>query len=172
MNLTKPAQTAAAAGTTTSPAVDTAVTISVNVGVPGNIKKVVLELGRANVSEALAAAGLSANGYDIRVAGEPVSLNSPVRDGQTVLLLRPVRGNVDIGKPADVAGITVNVGVPGNIKKVVLGGAQRHTVGEALSAAGLSANGYDVRVAGNPVTLDSPVTDGQTVLLLRPVRGN
>ena len=158
LDLTKPA--AEAAG------------IAVNVGVPGNIKKVSIGLN-ATVREALAAANLKPKGYDIRVAGESVGLDSPLTDNQTVLLLRPVVGNLDLTKPTEEAmGITVNVGVPGNIKKVVLAGNKRWTVGDALSQAGMTASGYDVRVSGETVTTDSPINDGQTVLLLRPVKGN
>ncbi|HEY9786787.1 MAG TPA: hypothetical protein V6D17_15400 [Candidatus Obscuribacterales bacterium] len=140
-------------------------TISVNVGVPGNIKKLVLEGTDWNVRDVLKYAEIDHNGYDIRVGGQPVKLDSPVADGQTVLLLRPVRGNVEGGT------ISVNVGVPGNIKKLVLEG-NKWTVGEVLKYAEVEYKGYDIRVGGQPVSLDSAVTDGQTILLLRPVRGN
>jgi sulfur carrier protein ThiS len=173
MNLTKPAQTGA-----TTPSVSDIIaatsTISVNVGVPGNIKKVVLEQNKSTVRDALAAANLNPKGYDVRVAGASVDLDVPLNDGQTVLLLRPVVGNLDLTKPADGAnmGITVNVGVPGNIKKVVLAGNKAWTVGDALTQSGLNAKGYEIRVSGEAVTTDSPINDGQTVLLLRPVVGN
>jgi sulfur carrier protein ThiS len=169
MNLTKPNQ-----GTTDNAALVAAVgTISVNVGVPGNIKKVVLETNKATVREALAAANLNPKGYDVRVAGASVNLDAPLNDGQTVLLLRPVVGNLDLGKTGnDEMGITVNVGVPGNIKKVVLAGNKRWTVGDALQQSGLNASGYEIRVSGERVNTDSPISNGQTVLLLRPVVGN
>lgn len=67
--------------------------------------------------------------------------------------------------------ITVNVGVPGNIRKVTLEGSNL-TVKDALRVAEFSADGYEVRMGGEPVRLDSPLVDGRTILLLRPVRGN
>lgn len=67
--------------------------ISVHVGVPGNIKKVALPKDRATVAEALKAASLDASGYEIRLAGDRAGTEAPLKDGQTVLLLRPVRGN-------------------------------------------------------------------------------
>ncbi len=158
-------------GVSTSRASQTATagTISVNVGVPGNIKKLVLEGTNWTVKEVLKYAEIDANGYDLRVGGQPVDLASKVTDGQTILLLRPVRGNVDLGKGAGT--ISVNVGVPGNIKKLVLEGTD-WTVKDVLKYAEIDASGYDLRVGGQPVDLNSKVTDGQTVLLLRPVRGN
>ena len=170
-NLNKPetATTDSATGTTNNGAA--VGTISVNVGVPGNIKKLVLEGNGWTVKDVLKYAEIDAAGYDIRVSGQPSKLDSAVTDGQTVLLLRPVRGNIDLGKNNDGGTISVNVGVPGNIKKLVLEG-NGWTVQDVLRYAEIDANGYDIRVSGQPSKLDSAVTDGQTVLLLRPVRGN
>ena len=169
-NLNKPeaaTTTDSATGTNNTAAVGT---ISVNVGVPGNIKKLVLEGNGWTVKDVLRYAEIDANGYDIRVSGQPPNADAPVTDGQTVLLLRPVRGNVDLNK--DNGGtISVNVGVPGNIKKLVLEG-NSWTVQSVLRQAEVDASGYDIRVSGQPAQLTTPVTDGQTVLLLRPVRGN
>ena len=169
-NLNKPetaTNTDSATGTNNGATVGT---ISVNVGVPGNIKKLVLEGNGWTVQDVLRYAEIDANGYDIRVSGQPSKLDSAVTDGQTVLLLRPVRGNVDLGKN-EGGTISVNVGVPGNIKKLVLEG-NSWTVQSVLKQAEVDASGYDIRVSGQPASLTTAVTDGQTVLLLRPVRGN
>lgn len=74
--------------------------------------------------------------------------------------------------PVDTKPISLNVGVPGNIRKVNLEGGKVWTVADALKKAEFSADGYEIRMGGEPVRLDSPVTDGRTILLLRPVRGN
>lgn len=68
-------------------------TITVNVGKPGNIKKLVLDGAAWTVKDVLAYSGMDASGYDIRVNGQPGDLNSTVIDGQTVLLLVPIAGN-------------------------------------------------------------------------------
>ena len=170
-NLNKPETATSTDSATNGSNNGTVGTISINVGVPGNIKKLVLEGNSWTVKSILEYAAIDANGYDIRVSGQPSRLDSPVTDGQTVLLLRPVRGNVDLGKPADGSTISVNVGVPGNIKKLVLEGST-WTVQTVLAQAQVDASGYDIRVSGQPAQLTTPVTDGQTVLLLRPVRGN
>ena len=70
------------------------------------------------------------------------------------------------------AAITVNVGVPGNIKKLVLEGDKNWTVGQVLKNAGFDSSGYEIRMGGEPVNEQTPVTDGRTILLLRPVVGN
>ncbi len=48
-------------------------TITVLVGVPGNLKSVTLDAGTATVKDALLKAELSAEGRDIRVAGQPAN---------------------------------------------------------------------------------------------------
>jgi sulfur carrier protein ThiS len=142
-------------------------TIKVNVGTPGNVRAITLNAGHLwTVDEVLAAAELSSEGYDMRLTGEPVTGSSLVSEGQTLLLLAPVRGNFDDG-----ASIKINAGTPGNIGTVTIEGAFA-TVGNVLKQAELSADGYDIRVNGQPAKLDTMVTDGQTVLLLAPVRGN
>lgn len=67
--------------------------------------------------------------------------------------------------------LTVNVGVPGNIRKVTLDGP-KPTVADALRVSEFSADGYEIRMGGEPARLDTPLVDGRTILLLRPVRGN
>jgi sulfur carrier protein ThiS len=74
--------------------------------------------------------------------------------------------------PVAAATISINVGVPGNIRKVVLEGNRQWTVADALRAAEFDASGYEIRMGGEPVQANMPVTDGRTILLLRPVRGN
>lgn len=68
--------------------------------------------------------------------------------------------------------INVNVGVPGNIRKVVLEANKEWTVNDVLKAAGFDATGYEIRMNGEPVNGRAIVTDGRNILLLRPVTGN
>jgi sulfur carrier protein ThiS len=162
-------------------------TMKVNVGTPGNVRTVPLDQNRAwTVSEVLNLAEISPEGYDVRVNGTPASGTTPVTDGQTILLLAPVRGNLRevIVPPAAaettavvapvpvVENIKVNVGTPGNVRPVSLAGDRQWSVGEVLNLAEVSSEGYDVRVNGTPANNLSPVTNGQTILLLAPVRGN
>lgn len=172
-------------------------TMKVNVGTPGNVRSIPLDQNRAwTVSEVLNLAEISPEGYDVRVNGTPANGTTPVTDGQTILLLAPVRGNLreEIAGPAAatttdapvvasvvasvvapvavVENIKVNVGTPGNVRPVSLSGDRQWSVGEVLNLAEISSEGYDVRVNGTPANNLSPVVNGQTILLLAPVRGN
>jgi|CXWL01.1.fsa_nt_gi sulfur carrier protein ThiS len=67
--------------------------------------------------------------------------------------------------------IEVRVGtVPGSVKDYVLNG--RRTVSDALSAAGLSATNYEIRVNMQLASLETDLDEGDTVLLVKKIKGN
>lgn len=54
-----------------------------------------LEVGEgATVATVLELAGLNADGFEVRLDGVETALTTPVREGQTVLLVRKVKGNL------------------------------------------------------------------------------
>ncbi|MBK7840148.1 MAG: hypothetical protein IPP97_12005 [Candidatus Obscuribacter sp.] len=144
-------------------------TITVLVGVPGNLKSVTLDAGNATVKEALLRAELSAEGRDIRVAGQPANGDTPLTNGQTILMFKAIAGNnVETENPQ----VVINVGIPGKLKQVEFDAGSTVTVADVLSKAEIKADGQDIRVAGQPANMGSVVTNGQTVLLFRPIAGN
>lgn len=152
------------------PATDVAAnTITVLVGVPGNLKSVTLDANNATVKDALLKAELSAEGRDIRVAGQPANGNTPLTNGQTILMFKAIAGN---NVETETAPVVINVGIPGKLKQVEFDAGATVTVADVLSKAEIKADGQDIRVAGQPANMNSVVTNGQTVLLFRPIAGN
>ena len=69
-------------------------TIEVRVGtVPGRVKDYTLN-GRRKVSDALTAANLSATGQEIRVNMQLATVETDLEEGDTVLLVKKIKGNV------------------------------------------------------------------------------
>jgi len=69
--------------------------------------------------------------------------------------------------------ITVKVGkLPGMIKEVALNGSR--TVADALAAAELegSTEGYTIKVNSADAALETVLSNGQTVLLVKKIKGN
>lgn len=65
----------------------------------------------------------------------------------------------------------VRVGrLPGKIENIVLNGGRK--VKDALEGAELSSNGHEIRVNGVEATLETDLSQGDTVLLVRKIRGN
>jgi hypothetical protein len=65
----------------------------------------------------------------------------------------------------------INVGVPGNIRPVILAPGQSYTVADVVNRAGFNASGYELRISGDRANLETRVQPGQTVPLLKAVRG-
>ena len=135
--------------------------ITVKVGrLPGKIEEIALNGGRS-VADALEAFELDAEGYEIRVNGSPSDFDTELSDGDTVLLVKKIKGNqefVRIGK------------LPGKIEEYAF--EDGSTIEDALETAGLDFEGYEVRLNGSPADMDDYVSDGDTVLLVKKIKGN
>ena len=60
---------------------------------PGRIEAVAFPEFEVTVEQALAVVGLDPSGFEIRVNSQPADRNTVIRHGDTVLLLRKIRGN-------------------------------------------------------------------------------
>ncbi len=77
------------------PAAPAAETVSVNIGVFGNMQKVLVD-ANSNVGDVVNAASINASGYQFRMNGAPAALDTRLPAGVsslTILLLKPVKGN-------------------------------------------------------------------------------
>lgn len=46
------------------------------------------------------------------------------------------------------------------------------TVAEVLAVAGLTADGFEIKLNGETATLDSECEDGEIILLVKKIKGN
>jgi sulfur carrier protein ThiS len=150
--------------TTFEPGHETEGTVTVAAGLPGKLKPYTMPAG-STWRDVLLKAELNADGQEIRVDNEPTDLDSPIREGQTLMLFRPVRGNTD-----DEGMVTVAAGLPGKLKPYTLPAGS--TWRDVLLKAELNADGQEIRVDNEPTDLNAPIREGQTLMLFRPVRGN
>lgn len=137
----------------------------IRVGVmPGRINEVAVEVG-TSVADVIELAGLNADGYDIKVDGDKVDKNFNVaEETELVLLVKQVKGNangvVRVGMmPGRINEHAIEVGTP---------------IKDLLEQAGLDSQGYDVKVDGEKVDLDTATVKDETnlVLLVKQVKGN
>lgn len=70
--------------------------IGIKIGkLPGRIEVLALEDNKDNVvSTALEVAELNPEGYEIRVNGSPSEMDSVLENGDTVLLVKKIEGNI------------------------------------------------------------------------------
>lgn len=79
----------------TAPAAET---VSVNIGVFGNMQKVLVD-ANSNVGDVVRAASINASGYQFRMNGAPANVDTRLPAGVsslTILLLKPVKGNEEV----------------------------------------------------------------------------
>jgi len=68
--------------------------------------------------------------------------------------------------------IQVRVVAPGNARTVSVDGGRDVTVGEVLAEAGIASAEFEVRMGGNRVEETEVVTNGQTIVLAKRIKGN
>lgn len=138
--------------------------ITVKVGrVPGAITEVAINGGQPRTVEtALDLAGLDSEGYEIRKNSATVTdLTTAVGNGDVILLLTKIKGAMPAIKVGRVPGVIQELNVEAGT-----------TVEAALSAAGLSSEGYEVRRNGESLTdLGVSTNEGDTILLLSKIKG-
>lgn len=136
--------------------------LNVRIGtMPGRINEFALENG-ATVKEALEIADLTTEGYQIKVNGEQVDEEKVLSDGDLVLLVKQIKGN---SEPI------IRVGtMPGRINEYAV--STGATVEDVLEIADLTTEGYQIKVNGEMATLDTPINDGDLVLLVKQIKGN
>lgn len=141
---------------------------TVRVGImPGRINEFAVEVGQS-IASVLELAGLSTQGYEVKVDGTKVTdLNATTVTASTnlILLAKVVKGNMSK---------TVRVGImPGRINEYAVEVGQ--SIASVLQLAGLDAKGYEVKVDGTKVdNLDTATVTTSTnlVLLAKIVKGN
>lgn len=129
---------------------------------PGEIKEYTFE-SPVTVGAALKVAKLNASGYDIKADGSAIDVNDNLPTYTKVLaLVKRVKGN---------AIMTIKIGyMPGEIKEYTF--ETPVTVADALKTAKLNASGYDIKLDGAAVTLETTLYSGKVLALVKRVKGN
>lgn len=135
---------------------------TVKIAMVGQAVKEVAVEDTATVNDALVVAELSSEGYDIKMGGATVSLDTNVTDNALIILVKKIKGGSDP--------VTVKVAMVGQaVKEVAVDCGS--TVGDALSIAGVSAEGYDVKMGGTTVDLSDTVSANALIILVKKIKG-
>lgn len=128
---------------------------------PGKVVEIVVEEG-ATVQQALNIAGLSADGFEVKVDSVSVDVNAVLPSStQMVLLTKKVKGNTGVVKIAQL---------PGKVQEIAIEAGT--TVQQALELASLSADGFEIKVDSVPADMNTVVDGATMILLTKKVKGN
>ena len=136
--------------------------LNVKVGtMPGRVNEFAFEEG-TTVRKALEVAGLTTEGYQIKVNGVEEGLESTLSDGDLILLVKQIKGNAELVVKAGT--------MPGRINEFVV--EPGTTVGQLVEIAGLETQGYQVKVNSEEADMGQLLNDGDLVLLVKQIKGN
>lgn len=127
---------------------------------PGVVKDVPLS-DDDKVADAISAAGLSHEGFEVKRNGETCRLDDDLCDGDTVFLLKKIEGNAKMIKIGKFPGFVKDMGLEDG-----------DNVRRAIELAGLSPDGFELKRNGEPCRLDDSLANGDTVFLLKKIEGN
>ncbi len=129
---------------------------------PGKINEFAVEAG-TSIASILEIAGLSADGFEVKVDGTKVTdFNTQITEGTNLILLaKQVKGNA-----------TLRIGqMPGRINEYAI--EDNVSIADALEIAQLSTDGFEVKVDGTKVTdYNAPIGTANLILLAKLVKGN
>lgn len=133
--------------------------------IPGRSTEVVVNTA-TSVADVLELAGeefSNIDGFQIQVDGVPATKTAVVHPGSSIHLVRNVKGNQQFIKIAYI---------PGAVKEIAVEDGARPTVADIAESAEFSLRGYQVQVNGVPRSVDSVVQDGDSIHLVKNVKGN
>jgi sulfur carrier protein ThiS len=116
----------------------------------------------ASVETALAAAGMNATGFQIRVNGR--SATERLVNGDMITLVPAIKGG---GFPYSVKVAKIGSAV----KEVMLDGDEENVVEDALDAADMESTGFQIRINGRAASLGDRVRANDMVTLVPAIKG-
>lgn len=129
---------------------------------PGLLSEVVVEVGMT-VGSVLELANLNPSGYEIKLDGSTVNESATISESSNLLVLvKRIKGNTQ----------TIKIGqMPGLLKEMVI--EPGTTVSQAISLAGLTTEGYEIKLDGETVSSNTVISsDANLLVLVRQIKGN
>jgi putative ubiquitin-RnfH superfamily antitoxin RatB of RatAB toxin-antitoxin module len=134
---------------------------------PGVLTELVYE-PYMTVKQVLELANLNPSGYEIKLDGVTVGLDTVIQlNANLLVLVKQIKGNLG-GNTMQ----TIKVGqMPGLLKELVVQSGM--TVGEVLALAELSATGYEIKLDGVTVAESATLSSTSALLVLvKQIKGN
>ena len=100
-------------------------------------------------------------GYEIRLDGNKISLDTCVHTGSLLVAMRMIKGNAHVLKVGLMPGKLVSIEVDENIMAY-----------EAFEKAGIDPSNYEIRLDGEKISLQTSVGDGSLLVAMKQIKGN
>ena len=135
--------------------------LKIKVGMmPGKLVEIVTNEG-ATAREIFETAGVELSNHEIRLDGEKIDLDRTIHNGNLLVAMKMIKGNMP----------SIKVGMmPGKLEVVEY--TEGETAYEIFERANIGLSNHEVRLDGEKIALDTKVNNGNLLVAMKMIKGN
>ena len=135
--------------------------LKIKVGMmPGKLIEVVTNEG-ATAREIFETAGVELSNHEIRLDGEKIDLDKTIHNGNLLVAMKMIKGNMP----------SIKVGMmPGRLEVVEY--TEGESAYEIFERANIGVSNHEVRLDGEKIALDTKVNNGNLLVAMKMIKGN
>ena len=127
---------------------------------PGKLVEVVTNEG-ATAREIFETAGVELSNHEIRLDGEKIDLDRTIHNGNLLVAMKMIKGNMP----------SIKVGMmPGRLEVVEY--IEGESAYEIFERANIGVSNHEVRLDGEKIALDTKVNNGNLLVAMKMIKGN
>ena len=127
---------------------------------PGKLVEVVVEQG-STAREIFEVAGVELSNHEIRLDGEKIDLDRTINNGNLLVAMKMIKGNMP----------SIKVGMmPGKLEVVEY--TEGETAYEIFERANIGLSNHEVRLDGEKIAIDTKVNNGNLLVAMKMIKGN
>ena len=135
--------------------------LKIKVGMmPGKLVEIVTNEG-ATAREIFETAGVELSNHEIRLDGEKIDLDRTIHNGNLLVAMKMIKGNMP----------SIKVGMmPGKLEVVEY--TEGETAYEIFERANIGLSNHEVRLDGEKITIDTRINNGNLLVAMKMIKGN
>ena len=135
--------------------------LKIKVGMmPGRLVEIVVEEG-TTAREIFDIAGVELSNHEIRLDGEKIDLDRTINNGNLLVAMKMIKGNMP----------SIKVGMmPGRLEVVEY--TEGESAYEIFERANIGVSNHEVRLDGEKVALDTRINNGNLLVAMKMIKGN
>ena len=135
--------------------------LKIKVGMmPGKLVEIVTNEG-ATAREIFETAGVELSNHEIRLDGEKIDLDRTIYNGNLLVAMKMIKGNMP----------SIKVGMmPGRLEVVEY--TEGESAYEIFERANIGVSNHEVRLDGEKIALDTKVNNGNLLVAMKMIKGN
>ena len=135
--------------------------LKIKVGMmPGKLIEVVTNEG-ATAREIFETAGVELSNHEIRLDGEKIDLDRTIHNGNLLVAMKMIKGNMP----------SIKVGMmPGRLEVVEY--TEGESAYEIFERANIGVSNHEIRLVGEKIAIDTKINNGNLLVAMKMIKGN